>query len=55
MTTQNGYAVVGNPSVAVSPENDRAELGEALALENSKNALWPLMGYELKSRLAQGT
>jgi len=51
LTTRNGYAVVGNPSVAVSAENDRANIGESVALENSKNALWPLMGYELKQRL----
>lgn len=51
LTTVNGYACVGNPSVAVSAENDRVEIGENVALENSKNALWPLMGYELKQRL----
>lgn len=54
ITTQSGYAVVGNPSVSVSPENDRQEIGEAVALENSKNAMWPLMGYALKERLAKG-
>lgn len=51
LTTKSGYAVVGNPSVSVSPENDRQVIGESVALENSKNALWPLMGYELKQRL----
>lgn len=51
ITTKNGYAVVGNPSVSVSPENDREMIGELVALENSKNQLWPLMGYELKSKL----
>ena len=53
ITTQSGYAVTGNPSVAVSPENDRQEIGESISLENAKNELWPLMGYELKSRLTQ--
>ena len=52
ITTKNGYAVVGNPSVSVSPENDRVLVGEAVALENSKNAMWPLMGYALKTQLA---
>lgn len=54
LTTKNGYACVGNPSVSVSAENDRAAIGEAVALENSRNALWPLMGYELKQRLHAG-
>lgn len=52
LTTKNGYAVVGRPSVSVSPENDRAEIGESVAVENSRNELWPLMGYALKDKLA---
>ena len=52
LTTKSGYAVVGNPSVAVSPENDDEEIGRKVAFENSKNALWPLMGYALKEKLA---
>lgn len=51
ITTQSGYAVVGRPSVAVSPENDNAEMGEKIALANARNELWPLMGYALKQRL----
>lgn len=51
ITTSSGYAVVGRPSVAVSPENDDTEIGEKVALENSKNELWPLMGYALKNKL----
>lgn len=51
ITTQNGYAVVGKPSCAVSSANDNAELGESIAVTNSRNELWPLMGYELKSKL----
>lgn len=52
ITTSSGFAVVGDPSVAVSPQNDDEAIGQKVAFENSKNALWPLMGYELKSRLA---
>jgi hypothetical protein len=52
LTTKSGYAVVGNPSVAVSPENDNEEIGQKVAFENSKQDLWPLMGYELKSKLS---
>jgi len=53
LTTQSGYAVVGNPSVSVSPQNDDEEIGKKVAYENSKNSLWPLMGYELKERLSR--
>jgi len=51
ITTTSGYAVVGNPSVAVSPANDDEAIGQKVAFENSKQALWPLMGYALKDKL----
>ena len=52
LTTGNGYAVVGRPSVSVSVENDNAEIGEKVAISNSRNELWPLLGYELQSKLS---
>lgn len=52
LTTKSGFAVTGNPSVSVSPENDDADLGVSVAIANAKNALWPLMGYALKEKLA---
>lgn len=52
LTTRNGFAVTGRPSASVSPENDDPAIGEAVAIENAKNELWPLMGYELRSKLA---
>lgn len=55
LTTKSGYAVVGNPSVAVSPANDDEDIGKKVAFENSKNQLWPLMGYALKQKLTGGT
>lgn len=51
LTVANGYAVTGNPSVAVSAANDVPDMGERLARDNAISALWPLMGYELKQRL----
>ena len=51
LTTLNGFAVVGKPSVAVSPENDNEEIGTQVAIENSRAELWPLMGYALKEQL----
>lgn len=53
LTTRNGFAVVGRPSCSVSSENDNAELGARIALENSKEELWPLMGYALREQLHQ--
>lgn len=52
LTTRNGFAVVGKPSCSVSSENDNAEIGEKVAISNSKEELWPLMGYALKEKLA---
>jgi hypothetical protein len=53
ITTRCGYAVTGRPSVAVSPENDDAEIGVAVAIANAKQELWPLMGYALKQKLSE--
>jgi hypothetical protein len=52
LTTRSGYAVTGRPSASVSSENDRAEIGEQVAIENARNELWALMGYALKERLS---
>lgn len=52
ITTRNGFAVTGRPSASVSSENDDQEIGQRTAFENAKNELWPLMGFELKSKLA---
>lgn len=51
LTTKNGFAVTGRPSCSASSENDDAEIGEQIAIENAENELWPLMGYALKQRL----
>lgn len=53
LTTRNGFAVTGEPSCAVSPANDDAELGEKLAIENAKDRLWALMGYALSEKLSR--
>ena len=44
--------MTGNPSASVSIENDHALTGESVALANARSALWPLMGYVLRSQLA---
>jgi len=53
LTTRNGFAVTGRPSASVSPLNDVPATGESVAIENAKHELWPLMGYELRSKLSE--
>ena len=48
---RNGFTVTGE-SACASPENFNAEIGRRIARENAVDKIWPLMGYELKSRLA---
>lgn len=51
LTLKNGFTVTGE-SACASPENFDAELGRKIARTNAINKIWPLMGYELKQRLA---
>lgn len=48
---ENGFAVTGKPSCAVSSENDDQELGEKIAISNAQDEVWALEGYLLKQRL----
>lgn len=52
LTTRNGFAVAGKPSAAASSENDNAEIGEKVAIDNARAELWPIMGYALRTKLA---
>jgi len=47
----NGFTVTGE-SACASPENFDAEVGKKIARQNAVNKIWPLMGYELRSKLA---
>lgn len=47
---RNGFTVTGE-SACASPENFDADIGRELARENAVQKIWPLMGYELKSKL----
>ena len=51
LTLRNGFTVTGE-SACASPENFDAEIGRKIARENAINKVWPLMGYELRSKLA---
>ena len=53
LVLRNGFTVAGE-SACASPENFDAEIGRKIARQNAVNKVWPLMGYELKCRLASG-
>jgi len=48
---RNGFTVTGE-SACASPENFDAELGRKIARQNAVAKVWPLMGYELRSKLS---
>lgn len=50
---KNGFTVVGT-SACADPQNYNQEIGEKLAYSDCIRQIWPLMGFELRSRLAQG-
>lgn len=48
---RNGFTVTGQ-SACASPKNFDAEVGRKIARQNAAQKIWPLMGYELRSKLA---
>lgn len=51
LVLKNGFTVTGE-SACASPENFNVEIGRTIARANAINKIWPLMGYELKTKLA---
>ena len=51
LVLRNGFTVTGE-SACASPENFDAEIGRKIARQNAEQKIWPLMGYELRSKLA---
>ena len=51
LVLQNGFTVTGE-SACASPENFDAEIGRKIARQNAVAKVWPLMGYELRSKLS---
>jgi hypothetical protein len=49
---RNGFIVTGE-SACANPENFDAEIGRKIARANAVRKIWPLMGYELRSKLAE--
>ena len=52
LVLRNGFTVTGE-SACASPENFDAEIGCNVARAAAEQKLWPLLGYELKSKLAE--
>ena len=52
LVLRNGFTVTGE-SACASPENFDAELGRDIARKNAVQKIWPLMGYELRSKLSE--
>ena len=53
LVLNNGFTVTGE-SACASPENFDAEVGRKIARQNAVQKIWPLMGYELRTKLAAG-
>jgi hypothetical protein len=51
LVLRNGFSVIGE-SACASPENFDAKIGRKIARQNAVQKIWPLMGYELRSKIA---
>ena len=51
LVLRNGFTVTGE-SACASPENFDAEIGRKIARQNAVQKIWPLMYYELRTKLA---
>lgn len=51
LVLRNGFTVTGE-SACASPENFDADIGRKIARANAVQKVWPLMGYELRTKLA---
>jgi hypothetical protein len=52
LVLRNGFTVTGE-SACASPENFNITIGRRIARENAVEKIWPLMGYELRTKLMQ--
>ena len=52
LITRNGTKLVGANEGPVSPENFDADMGRRMAREKAIDQLWPMLGYELRTKLA---
>lgn len=54
LVLKNGTKIVGTNYGPVSPENFDADMGRRKARNAAIEQVWPLMGYELRNKLASG-
>lgn len=52
LVLKNGFTVTGE-SACANPENFDIGLGRKIARANAVNKVWPLMGYELRTKLSK--
>ena len=50
LTLKNGFTVTGEAGV-VDKENFVQEIGERLSYQRALDNVWPLLGYEMQSKL----
>ena len=53
LITRNGTKLVGANEGPVSPENSNPELGRKYARQKAIDQLWPMLGYELRTKLTE--
>lgn len=53
LITKNGTKLVGANTGPVSPSNFNPELARKLARQAATDQLWPMLGYELRSKLTE--
>lgn len=49
----NNFAIVGQPSACINPDNDNEETGKKIAYDNTFEKLWELEGYLLADRITK--
>ena len=52
LVLRNGFTVTGE-SACANPENFDADIGRNIARQNAVQKIWPLMGFELRTKLAE--
>lgn len=52
LTMKNGFLVTGE-SACADPANFQADIGKRLARQQAVNKIWPLLGYELRTKLTE--
>ena len=52
LVLRTGFTVTGE-SACASPENFNSDIGRKVARQHAIDKIWPLMGYELRTKLAK--